>query len=102
MSADIDIKLQSGQLGPNVRSPGILVYHELQFFEGVCEHRMPMAFVDLMEEWRRACTGPMPVRLQTFLDLKGLDRPMGRSVAVARRLLLDKLGPPVPPSVSSL
>ena len=29
-----------GQLGTNVRSPGILVYDELQVFEGVCEHQL--------------------------------------------------------------
>lgn len=100
--ADIDIKLRAGQLGPNVRSPGILVYHELQVFEGVCEHRMPTAFVELLEQWRRVCTGPTPVRPQTFLDLRGLDRPMGRYVRTAKAVLLDKLGPPVPSSVSNL
>jgi hypothetical protein len=102
VSADVDIKLRLGQLGPNVRSPGILVHHELQVFEGVCEHRMPMAFVDLLEQWRRVCTGPTPTRPQTFLNLKGLDRLMSRYVHVAKRLLLDKLGPPVPPSVLNL
>jgi hypothetical protein len=102
VSADVDIKLRSGQLGPNVRSPGILVYHELQVFEGVCARRMPMAFVDLLEQWRRVCTGPMPMRPQTFLGLKRLDRPMSRSVNTAKRLLLDKLGPPVPHSVLNL
>jgi hypothetical protein len=102
VSADVDIKLRSGQLGPNVRSPGILVYHELQVFEGVCEHRMPKAFVDLLERWRRVCTGPTPMRPQTFLSLKRLDRPMSRSVNNANRPLLDKLGPPVPHSVLNL
>jgi hypothetical protein len=102
VSADVDIKLRSGQLGPNVRSPGILVYHELQVFEGVCEHRMPKAFVDLLEQWRRVCTGPTRMRPQTFLSLKRLDRPMSRSVNTAKRLLLDKLGPPVPHSVLNL
>jgi hypothetical protein len=100
--ADIDVKLQSGQFSPNVRSPGILIYHELQVFEGVCEHRRPTEFVNLLEEWRRVCTGPMPMRPQTFLHLKRLDRPMGRYVHIAKRLLLDKLGPPVPASVSNL
>jgi hypothetical protein len=85
-----------------VRSPGILVYHELQVFEGVCEHRMPKAFVDLLERWRRVCTGPTPMRPQTFLSLKRLDRPMSRSVNNANRPLLDKLGPPVPHSVLNL
>jgi hypothetical protein len=100
--ADIDIKLRAGQLGPNVRSPGILVYHELQVFEGVCEHRMPTAFVELLARWRSACMGPVSMRPQTFLDLKRLDRPMGRYVRTAKGVLVDKLGPPVPTSVSNL
>ncbi|OBL09764.1 hypothetical protein A5646_11155 [Mycobacterium sp. 1245499.0] len=100
--ADIDIKLQSGQLGANVRAPGILLYHELRVFDGICGERMPNAFVSLLGEWRRACTGPAPMRLQTFLELKGVDRPLGRYVRVAKRLLLDKVGPPIPLSVSNL
>ncbi|BBY07102.1 hypothetical protein [Mycobacterium noviomagense] len=96
VSADVDIKLRAGQLGANVRSPGILIYHELQVFEGVCEHRMPKAFVDLLEQWRRVCTTPMPMRPQTFLDLRCLDRPMSCYVSTAKRLLLEKLGPPTP------
>ncbi len=100
VSANVDIKLRSGQrsgqLGPNVRSPGILVYHELQVFEGVCEHRMPMAFVDLLEQWRRVRTVPTPMRPQTFLHLRGLDRPMSRYVSAAKRVLVDTLGPPIP------
>lgn len=100
--ADIDIKLQSGQLGPNVTAPTILLYHELQVFDGICGERMPNAFACLLEEWRRACTGRAPMRLQTFLELKRVDRPMGRYVKVAKRLLLDKLGPPIPLSVSNL
>jgi hypothetical protein len=102
VSADVDIKLRLGQLGPNVTSPGILVYHELQVFEGVCERRVPTRFVDLLAQWRTVCTESMPVRPQTFLDLRGLDRPMSRSVRVAMRGLLDKLGPPVPHSVLNL
>jgi len=102
VSADVDIKLRLGQLGPNVRSPGILVYHELQVFEGVSEHRMPTRLVELLAQWRTVCTTSMPVRPQTFLKLCGLDRPMSRSVRGAMRGLLDKLGPPIPPSVSNL
>jgi hypothetical protein len=102
VSADVDIKLRLGQLGPNVRSPGILVYHELQVFEGVAEHRMPTRFVDLIAQWRTMCTNSMPVRPQTFLELRGLDRPMSGFVKVAKRGLLDKLGQPVPHSVSNL
>jgi hypothetical protein len=41
--ADVDMKLRShpvlGQLGKNVTSPGILIYRELQVFEGLCQHR---------------------------------------------------------------
>lgn len=92
VSADIDIKLRLGQLGANVTSPGILVYHELQVFEGVSEHRMPSRFVDLIAQWRTVCTGPTPMRPQTFLDLKRLDRPLSASIAVARQGLLQKLG----------
>ncbi|HKP44689.1 hypothetical protein [Mycobacterium sp.] len=102
VSADIDIKLRLGQLGANVRSPGILVYHELQVFEGVSEHRMPTGFVDLIAQWRTVCTGPAPMRPQTFLDLNRLDRPLSASIGVARRGLLQKLGPPIPRSVSNL
>ncbi|WP_136245297.1 hypothetical protein [Mycobacterium intracellulare] len=102
VSADIDIKLRLGQLGANVTSPGILVYHELQVFEGVSEHRMPSRFVDLIAQWRTVCTGPTPMRPQTFLDLKRLDRPLSASIAVARQGLLQKLGPPIPRSVSYL
>jgi hypothetical protein len=43
--ADIDMKMRGhpvlGQLGKNVTSPGILIWHELQVFEGLCEHRFP-------------------------------------------------------------
>jgi hypothetical protein len=33
VSADIDLKLRTGQLGPNVLSPGILTYRDLQVLE---------------------------------------------------------------------
>jgi hypothetical protein len=99
VSADVDLKLRTaaaGKLSENVRSPGILVYHELQVFEGVCEHRAPAAFVELLEKWRRMGTMSMPVRPQTFLDLAQLDRPMSSYLSTAKRVLLDKIGPPVP------
>jgi hypothetical protein len=102
VSADVDIKLRLGNLGPNVRSPGILVYHELQVFEGVSERHMPTRFVDLIAQWRGMCTQSMPVRAQTFLDLGGLDRPPSSFVKIARRGLLKRLGQPVPHSVSNL
>lgn len=94
--ADIDIKMRShqvlGQLGKKVTSPGILIYHELQVFEGLCEHRFPKAFVDVVARWRLQCTASMPIRPQTFLDLGGMDRPMGKYPTTARRMLVDKLG----------
>jgi hypothetical protein len=93
VSADIDVKLRAGNLGPNVRSPGILVYHELQVFEGVCEHRKPMAFATILEEWRSICTASQPIRPQTYLELRQYDRPMGKYVSMGKRAVLDKLGP---------
>jgi hypothetical protein len=96
VSADIDVKLRAGNLGPNVRSPGILVYHELQVFEGVCEHRKPMAFANMLEEWRSRCTASQPVRPQTYLDLMQYDRPMGKYISTGKRRVLDKLGPSTP------
>ena len=96
VSADIDVKLRAGDLGPNVRSPGILVYHELQVFEGVCEHRKPMAFANLLEEWRSVCTASQPMRPQTYLDLRQYDRPMGKYISMGKRAVLQKLGPSTP------
>lgn len=94
--ADVDIKLRShpvlGQLGKNVTSPSILVYHELQVFEGLCEHRFPQAFADVLARWRLQCTVAMPIRPQTFLDLGGMDRPMGKYPTTARSLLTKALG----------
>lgn len=94
--ADVDIKMRShtvlGQLGKNVTSPGILIYHELQVFEGLCERRFPRAFVEVLARWRLQCTASMPIRPQTFLELGGMDRPMGKYPATARTMLMDKLG----------
>jgi hypothetical protein len=66
VSADIDVKLRAGNLGPNVRSPGILVYHELQVFEGVCEHRKPMAFANMTVRWA-STSAPGSARCSTSL-----------------------------------
>jgi hypothetical protein len=93
--SDVDFKLRShsvlGQLGKIVTSPGILIYRELQVFEGLCEHRGPKAFVEILAKWRELCTNSMPVRPQTFLDIAGADRPMGTYPATARSLLMKKL-----------
>jgi hypothetical protein len=93
--SDVDFKLRShsvlGQLGKIVTSPGILIYRELQVFEGLCEHRAPKAFVEMLAKWRELCTNSMPVRPQTFLDIAGADRPMGTYAATARSMLMKKL-----------
>jgi hypothetical protein len=93
--SDVDFKLRShsvlGQLGKFVTSPGILIYHELQVFEGVCEHRAPAVFVEMLAQWRLLCTKSMPVRPQTFLDLAGVDRPMGKYPKIARSMLMKRL-----------
>lgn len=94
--ADIDTKMRAhpvlGQLGKNVTSPGILIYLELQVFEGLCEHRFPQAFVEVLAQWRLQCTAEMmPIRPQTFLDLGGMDRPLSTYPTVARNLLLKAL-----------
>jgi hypothetical protein len=93
--ADVDIKLRAhsvlGQLGKIVTSPGILIYRDLQVFEGVCEHRVPKSFVELLARWRVLCTQTMPVNPQHFLDLCGVDRPMGRYPNLARSLLMKQL-----------
>lgn len=93
--ADIDLKLRShsvlGKLGKNVTSPGILVYREMQIFEGLCEHRFPQAFIEVLARWRIQCTAGMPIRPQTFLELGGMDRPLGSYPQIARSLLMKKL-----------
>lgn len=93
--SDVDFKLRShavlGQLGKAVTCPGILIYRELQVFEGLCEHRFPKRFVEVIAQWRGLCTNSMPVRPQTFLDMIGADRPMGKYPATARSLLMEKL-----------
>lgn len=93
--ADVDIKLRAhevlGQLGKTVTSPGILIYRDLQVFEGVCEHRTPRSFVELLARWRVLCTQTMPVSPQHFLDLCGVDRPMGKYPALAQSLLMKRL-----------
>lgn len=94
--ADIDIKLRTGQLAPNMLSPGVLTHHELQVLEGICQHRVPLMFVQLLAKWRQLCTTPMPMRLQTFLDMNRLDRPASNYISTAKRLLLKEIGPPVP------
>jgi hypothetical protein len=62
--SDVDFKLRShsvlGQLGKTVTSPAILVHYELQVFEGLCEHRAPQAFVEILAKWRELCTNSMP------------------------------------------
>jgi hypothetical protein len=94
--ADIDTKMRShpvlGQLGKSVTSPGILTYHELQVFEGLCEHRFPRAFIEVLARWRLQCTAAVPIRPQTFLDLGGMDRPMGKYPTTARSMLMKALG----------
>ena len=47
-----------------VPSPGILNYRDLHVFEGVCEHRVPKAFVEMLAQWRGLCTREMPVSPQ--------------------------------------
>jgi hypothetical protein len=93
--ADIDTKLRShsvlGQLDKNVTSPGILIYLGMQIFEGLCEHRFPQAFIEVLAQWRLQCTGGMPIRPQTFLELGGIDRPLGGYPQIARNLLMKKL-----------
>lgn len=93
--ADVDIKLRAhsvlGKLGKIVTSPGILIYRDLQVFEGVCEHRSPRSFVEMLARWRALCTQTMPVSPQHFLDLCGVDRPMGTYPALARSLLMKRL-----------
>jgi len=93
--SDVDFKLRAhsvlGQLGKIVTSPGILIYRELQVFEGLCEHRAPKAFVEIIANWRGLCTNSMPVRPQTFLDIAGADRPMGTYSATTRSMLMKKL-----------
>lgn len=93
--SDVDFKLRShavlGQLGKSITSPGILIYRELQVFEGLCEHRFPKKFVEILAQWRGLCTNSMPMRPQTFLDIIGIDRPMGKYPATARSRLLDEL-----------
>lgn len=93
--ADIDTKLRShsvlGKLGENVTSPGILIYLETQIFEGLCEHRFPQAFVEVLTQWRLQCTAGMPIRPQTFLELGGMDRPLGSYPQIARNLLTKTL-----------
>lgn len=88
VTADIDLKLRTGQLGPNVLSPGILTYQDLQLLEGICEHRTPRGFVPLLAKWREVCTSPAPFRLQTFLDLCGVDRPVGSFIFASERKLI--------------
>ncbi|MEX3738526.1 hypothetical protein [Mycolicibacterium porcinum] len=96
--SDVDFKLRAhsvlGQLGKAVTSPGILVYRELQVFEGVCEHRAPAAFVQMLARWRGLCSTSMPISPQTFLDLIGIDRPMGKYPGTARSMLMRKLESP--------
>lgn len=93
--SDVDFKLRShsvlGQLGKKVTSPGVLIYRELQVFEGLCEHRVPKSFVEVLAKWRELCTDSMPVRPQTFLDIAGADRPMGKYPTTARSMLMKKL-----------
>jgi hypothetical protein len=93
--SDVDFKLRShallGQLGKIVTCPGILIHRELQVFEGLCERRFPKKFVEILAQWRGFCTNSMPVRPQTFLDMIGVDRPMGKYPAIARSRLLDEL-----------
>jgi hypothetical protein len=60
-------------------------------FEGLCEHRAPKAFVEMLAKWRELCTNSMPVRPQTFLDIAGADRPMGAYAPTARSMLMKRL-----------
>jgi hypothetical protein len=95
--SDVDFKLRShsvlGQLGKIVTSPGILIYRELQVFEGLSEHRVRRSFVEVLARWRLECTKSMPIRPQTFLDLAGADRPMSTYPSTARSMLLKRLRP---------
>lgn len=92
--ADIDIKLRTGQLAPNMLAAGVLTHHELEVLEGITQHRGPHMFVDLLAKWRLQCTSPMPMRLQTFLDMSGFDRPASSYIGTATRLFLKEVGLP--------
>lgn len=70
---------------------GIITYQELQVLEGVCAHRDPQGFVQLLARWRRECTSPKPMRLQTFLDKSGFDRPGSNYIGAAKQMLLKQM-----------
>jgi hypothetical protein len=72
---------------------GILIYRDLQVFEGVCEHRVPRAFVEMLAQWRGLCAREMPVSPQHFLDLCGVDRPMSSYPPLARSSLVKTIKP---------
>jgi hypothetical protein len=91
--ADIDVKLRTGQLAPNMLAAGVLTYHELEVLEGITQHRAPHMFVELLARWRLQCTTPKPMRLQTFLDINGFDRPASTYMSTANSLLMRKIGP---------
>jgi hypothetical protein len=80
-----------GQLGKKVSSPGILIYHEMQVFKGLCEHRFPQAFVEVLAQWRLQSTAGMPIRPQTFLDVGGMDRPLSGYPPIAKNLLMKAI-----------
>jgi hypothetical protein len=92
---DFDMRMRAhsvlGDLGKSVVAPGFVTWHELQVIEGICEHRSPAGFVELLAEWRYRCTTGMPMRPQTFFDLKGFDRPLGSFPPVARAGLMKAL-----------
>lgn len=72
-------------------NPGTITWQELQLLEALCDSRNPSGFIELVGVWRKSCTLSFPVRLQTFLDQSGLDRPIGKYPKIGRRLLEQKL-----------
>ncbi|MBB1033927.1 hypothetical protein G6031_05935 [Dietzia sp. CQ4] len=89
--SDLDLARRSHPIlngsADHFTAPGILTWQDLQVVEGLCQHRNPSGLIELLTSWRSTCTWEFPVRLQTYLDQNGLDRPMGSYPSVGRRLL---------------
>lgn len=95
---DFDISQHSHEMfkefSPNVLPPSILTFADLELLEGLAEFRHSN-IVQLMTFWRAVCASSTPPpRLQTFLEQKGLDRPVpNHAIRTARRMyvMLDPL-----------
>ncbi|QTI67385.1 hypothetical protein [Gordonia polyisoprenivorans] len=71
-----------------VARPTVLLLQDLQLLEGIGDYT-PVDVVPFLYEWRKF---PVPIPLQTFLEIRGMPRPLPQHLLAASKQLNRRLG----------